>query len=388
MVLEKKLIDWVIKNKNLLFLIIVSLIGLLIRLSGLQFISKDMTKFLIPWFNEVASSGGLSALNKQIGDYNLIYQTIISVMTYLKVDCVISYKVISIFFDYILAIVVAFLVCYLKDKEKSSMYFCLSYTLVLFFPTVIINSAFWGQCDSIYTAFIVLMILQLLKEKYTSAFIFFGVSLAFKLQAIFVLPFILCYYFYKRKFSIFNFIISFGVFWGSGIVAFLYGRDLLAPLKIYAFQSGEYKRMYMNFPSFWMLIGENYNDFKISAILITFVLCGIALYLILSGAFSPDTKEKILLLATALIWTVILFLPSMHERYSYVLDIFLIVICFMDIKFLKYSVFSWMLSIFTYGNYLVKYRDWEIIYVMIYIILWGSFVYKVLNYQKNKTDFV
>lgn len=382
--LEKRSIDFIIKNKNWFLIIVVTLFGFLIRLYGFSLISSDMEHYLIPWFNEVKSSGGLAALDRQIGDYNLLYQTIISFMTYLKVDCVIIYKLISVLFDYVLAVSTALLVCKFTDKKPFGRTFCLSYTAVLFLPTVILNSAFWGQCDSIYTAFIILMLLQFLNEKYISAFVFFGIALAFKLQAIFILPFIICYYFYKKGFSILNLVISLAVFWASGILAFLNGRSLLAPLQIYSHQTGEYQSLFLNFPSFWALLGNNYERYKTFALIFTLVLCGLLLYCVISGLFTPDSKPKVILLATLSVWTVIMFLPSMHERYSYLLDILLICAPFISIKFLKYSAVGFILSLFTYGNFLVSNKGLDIILVIFYIFAWGGFAYSSFKFARTK----
>lgn len=381
--LEKKAVNIILDNKNWIFLAVVSILGVFVRLNGFSVISSDMENYLIPWFQEVTANGGLAALKIQVGDYNLIYQTIIGLISYLKVDCVIVYKLISLVFDYVLAIGTAFLICKITDKKPIGRTFCIAYTVTLFLPTVILNSSYWGQCDSIYTAFVVFMLLQFLREKYLSAFVLFGIAIAFKLQAIFILPFIICYYFYKKQFSILNFGISLLVFWSSGIVAFLFGRSLLAPLEIYTYQTGEYASMFLNFPSFWMLLGDDYETYKGFAILITLVLCGLLLYFVISGQFLPNTKQKTLLLAVVTVWTVIMFLPSMHERYSYLLDVLLICAVFVDLRFLKYSAASFILSLFTYGNFLVSNKGLDMILVIAYILSYAGFVHTAFKYNKE-----
>lgn len=64
-----------------------------------------------------------------------------------------------------------------------------TYTLIL--PGVIINSAVLGQCDSIYTAFVLMFIYYILKNKNKLTLFLFSIALSFKLQAIFVAPVIL-----------------------------------------------------------------------------------------------------------------------------------------------------------------------------------------------------
>ena len=57
----------------------------------------------------------------------------------------------------------------------------ITYALVLIIPTVMLNSGMWGQCDSIYTTFVILALYFLVKEKYSLSFIMLGISFAFKL---------------------------------------------------------------------------------------------------------------------------------------------------------------------------------------------------------------
>ena len=51
-----------------------------------------------------------------------------------------------------------------------------------------LNSAAWGQCDSIYAAFCLGSLYFLLRGRTWWACVFFGLALSFKLQAIFFLP--------------------------------------------------------------------------------------------------------------------------------------------------------------------------------------------------------
>ena len=70
-----------------------------------------------------------------------------------------------------------------------------AFTVIWISPVVLFNSSMWAQCDSIYTFFALLAVYLLYKEKNIPAFVFLGIALSFKLQAIFVLPFFLFIYF-------------------------------------------------------------------------------------------------------------------------------------------------------------------------------------------------
>ena len=79
---EQKLLEIINKYKNILFLFVISVLGLVIRLQGIHFISYDMSHFLIPWYNTIAEKGGFHSLKGQVGDYNILYQTFVASSTY------------------------------------------------------------------------------------------------------------------------------------------------------------------------------------------------------------------------------------------------------------------------------------------------------------------
>ena len=64
------------------FMVIVSIV---IRYLGMEFISSDYNLFLKHWYSDIKELGGLSALSQQVGDYNVTYQIVIALFTYLDV---------------------------------------------------------------------------------------------------------------------------------------------------------------------------------------------------------------------------------------------------------------------------------------------------------------
>ena len=97
-------------------------------------------------------------------------------------------------FDWVLAITAGVIARSISTHEREWVG-CLAYCAVLLSPIVFLNSAAWAQCDAIYSDFALLAILHLERKQYTRAMCFLGVSFAFKLQAVFVLPIFLFVYF-------------------------------------------------------------------------------------------------------------------------------------------------------------------------------------------------
>ncbi len=380
---ESRIADWIIKYAPYFLIGIATLVAVLIRFDSRKFFSGDSSNFLIPWFQQIRNNGGLASLKAQIGDYNLLYQTLIAFMTYLpfigddQYKIMYCYKALSCIFDFTLAGAVAYTVCSLKGKRYFGNTFALAYAIVLFLPTVIMDSSQWAQCDSIYSTFAVLFICFFYKEKYVRAFVFYGIALAFKFQTIFLLPFVLAYYFYRKRFSIFYFFISVGVFWLSGIFAYFNGRPLYAPFTLYFAQTNTYGEMYMNFPSIWQLFGNDYPRYKNFAVILAFSICLIGFYIIVSGKKKIDDPAKYLTSAIWFVFSCVLVLPAMHDRYAYLMDILLVIAAFLDKKNFKYAFICILMSFKSYPGYLIFQDHLSFLDPMIYVAAWAHFTYSV-----------
>lgn len=377
---EYKTQDYLLKYKDYICIFIAYVMAVVLRVLGRNFVSRDMAICLIPWFNETKERGGLDALSEQTGNYGVLYQTIISLMTYINIYEVYQYKLLSIFFDILLSIFIYKIVSEHTDCFNRKLG-VLAAVLFLLLPTVFLNSSFWGQCDSIYSFFCIASLYYLRKESFVKSFVCLGVAFAFKLQTLFILPFILFFYFKNRKFSILYFLLAVATFWMTGIIAFIEGRSLLAPFVIYGSQMDEYHKMYMNFPSFWALVGRSYGVLKYVSIIFTGIV-------ILVGGYVYVVKKKFdkyfYEIVAWFVWTMLLFLPSMHERYAYLLDIIMFVMCFFDLRYIKYAFATSFLSLLTYGNYLLMNDGYSLIplYSLFYFAMYILYSYELIKYEK------
>ncbi|MCF0185109.1 MAG: hypothetical protein HUJ98_01305 [Bacteroidaceae bacterium] len=324
---EKAVTDFVLKYKNLIFLAVITILAMYVRLLNRDFESGDFRFFLGPWYDTMAERGGLKGLSEALGDYGMPYQFIIGLMTYIPITKLHLYKYISCSFDFFMAFFVGKTVC-IKDEQKliNNNKFIIAYGITLFIPTVYMNSAMWAQCDSMYCFFIVHFLYCFLKEHYNRAFAVLGFAFALKLQAVFILPFIFYVYFSKKNFSIFKMFFSLLTFLVCNLPGYLFGRSFFEPLYIYMYQSREYKGMYLNYPSFWNLLLDDYEVFGRFAILLTMAILGIGLFIVISKNEVFSDIDNALLIAAWTVYTCVMFLPNMHERYGYLADILLLVI--------------------------------------------------------------
>lgn len=314
---EEKVINFCKKNYIILFVILITFLAFFVRFKMLDFASYDYNNFLKPWFDDLKSNGGLKGLATYKGDYNAPYMTILALLTYLPINSLYSVKFVSIVFDFLLAISSGLLVKELVKQNKKN-YFVLTYAILLFVPSVLLNGAYWCQCDSIYTTFIVLSLLFLVKEKYILSFIMLGLSLSFKLQFIFILPLYLILYVMKKKFSILNFLIIPMVDIVLCLPAIIYGKPILDCLTVYFKQTATYsKSLVLNFPNIYQIFTGNVDIFYTLGEVITIFVCALTLMYILYKKIKFNS-EKILLLGIWFITTLTFLLPGMHERYLFV----------------------------------------------------------------------
>ena len=393
--LENKFIDAINKHRNVLLLVLLFALGAAIRWAGRYFVSEDMTYCLMPWFEKIKAAGGLPALSNQVGDYGILYQTLISIMTYLPIQSVVQYKLLSSLFDIPLALVAAAIyrdvrlsdkVATPETRSRVRMQSWLVAAVVWLLPTVMLNSSYWGQCDSLYATCCLATLYLLRRNSFVGAFVMLGLAFACKLQTVFILPIIGVYYLVQKRFSLFWILLSVVVMWLSGIVAFAYGRNLLSPILIYSGQVGHYQEMYMSFPSLWMLVGNDYWSMRWFAILLTFAVLAVGLWYCLNHKQNILCNERFYAVAAWFMWSMLLFLPSMHDRYAYLLDLLLVLLACWDRRFTKYAVITVLISLYYYGIYLFGDRgNGHVMAAVIYLVTYLHFTWTLVRQVESDT---
>ena len=384
---EQKIIDILIANRILFFLCMVTILSLFIRFCYRDFISIDAEGFLLPWYDEIKEKG-INSLASQVGDYNILYQFIIYVFTLLPIKSLYAYKLLSVIFDYALAIIVSFLMVDDKKGQKldllKSYKFAEVYCVVLFSPIVFLNSSCWAQCDSIYTFFVFAALYSYNKEKYGMMFMLLGMAFSFKFQTIFILPFLLILYVMQKRFSLAYFFIIPLTLVVSALPGIIMGRSIMDPFSIYMNQTGTYNTISLNYNSFWNIIGgwsggeSDFAEFKIMAVVFTTTILGGILMKVISSNYSLDLYGLILLLHITT-YTCILFLPTMHERYGFIYEITAILLVFFDKRFFFYGVGVILLSCMTYGYFLFGVEYPSLIMSIFNVALYCGYVYRFSN---------
>lgn len=374
------MIDFITRHLIPIAFIVVTVLGILIRIPLRDCISNDANKYLLPWYEEILNNG----LSSQVGNYNFPYQLAIFFLTKLPMKPLYAYKLLSCGFDLLLAVICALLVFDITKKRSHTL---LVYCAVLLSPVVILNSAAWAQCDSIFVFFAVCGLYLLLKDKTFFAMLCFGLSLAFKLQAVFFFPGLMILYFMRKDFSIGHFLAIPLAMVVLSLPMIFWGRSLLELVSVYAGQSDTYHYMTVDYPSLYCIFSANdYDVYSKVAILLTVTALGALFFWIVYHRIEM-TKENTIMLLFLSAFTCVLFLPAMHERYGYPYEILAWVLVFLIPKTAPLCVGLQLLTLRTYSAYLFGTQINLTMLAFGNLILYCLYVYLLLKQmQENVND--
>lgn len=368
------------------FLMVVGLvlIGLLIRISLKSYESGDWEYFLEPWTNQLKEHG-FKALAVGYYNYTPIYMYILWFLTILPIDTLLGIKAVSILFDLLLAVTVAKIV----EEIKPGINVILPFGLVWLTPTVISNSAMWGQCDAIYTSFVMLSLLFLLKEQPGKAMLFYGLAFSIKLQSVFFAPMLVLLFFLK-KIRVRDLFWVPGVYLISIIPAWIAGRPFKELLLIYLGQTGANPTLSVIYPNIYYLIGNDvYLDlYGKTAIWFTMGVILVFMYYVLNNAYRLGLSQNVLIQTALICGSLVVFLlPNMRERYSYMVDILAIIYAFTNWKKFYVPLLRIVISYMAYTTYYRygMYTSYEILAILQIVLIMDGVFTLLTTVKKEET---
>lgn len=346
--------EGLLKNSaHLAFAVLFMLGAVVIRSFMLDFESDDYLAFLAPWTQFFRDNGGFKALGLSVGNYNLPYLYFLALFSYINISELYLIKLLSIVFDVLLAWACMKLAS-LFVNGRLRLIIC--FFAVLLCPTVVINGAYWAQCDSIYTFFAVFALYLALNDKPVCAMVSIAASFAFKLQAVFVMPvfFVLLV---ARKIKFKHLFVFPAAYIAMMLPALLAGRPLWDTLTLYFSQAGTVgDAMNYNAPSLTSMFAWSENTRQWSTILIAaafaFMLCVYAVAVIKRRKLD---NRVIFGLAVLLAAAIPYLLPHMHDRYFYAAGMLCIVLAFTDTRFFIMPILAELASLHCYYAYFIRY---------------------------------
>ena len=278
----------------------------------------DYQNFLAVWVEWFRTNGGLRALGTPVGNYNVPYLTLLALFSKAGMRDLYWIKLISIAFDVVLAFGVMQLVGRFTDRSWRKL---MTFFLVLFWPTVVLNGALWGQCDSVYSALLILGLWLILADRPWAGVAAMGAAFAFKLQAVFLLPMLLLFWIARRlkwyhlaAFPAVNIVLV--------LPAVLAGRGLWDALTVGFQQTGSIgEALNYNSPSIFAFFVRIADAKSASFVGILAAALTLLLLAVVVWHFRSVLNERVLLLCAVIMSIAVpFFLPHMHDRYFFCAD--------------------------------------------------------------------
>ena len=316
----------------------------------LSYQTLDYKDFLSKWVDFYRNNGGFASFAYPLGNYNIPYLYFLCLFSYLSIPDLYLIKLLSILFDVLLAWGAAMLLGTAR-KEKNLQLAC--YFTVLLLPTVILNGALWGQCDSIYVALALLGLWLAMTDRPVRSMLCFTLSFGFKLQAVFLLP-MLAVLWMKKKFKLWHFALFPAFYVLLVLPAVALGKPFLDTLTLYASQTGSIgDGLNYNSPSIFAIFWH-VQDAEAAASL---GLAGAFTYLAALLLFCLFRRERLTeraMLAVALLMAVGIpfLLPHMHDRYFFGADVLSVVLAYAALWCVPAAPLTQFASLLGYHAYL------------------------------------
>lgn len=374
-------------NKRLAIAVIALAVAFAVRASMLDYRSGDYNTFLVRWVDYYRQNGGFAALKDSLGNYNFPYMYFLSLFSYSHWSDLYLIKFLSILFDVILAFAMMKMAGVFTSSKSKRLW---AYLITLLLPTVIINGAKWGQCDSIYVAFALLALWLVLADRPKLAMVCITLSFSFKLQAVFILPVFLVMLFAKKiKFrDYFIFPITYVIIVLPAVIA---GRPFKDAILLYYNQATSAgQSLNLNSPSIFSLVRGEVNTPALSAAGIAIAFLFVFLIFFWTYRKRKSLNNEVLLFVSLLFAVGIpLFLPHMHDRYFFMADVLTLMPAILYPAFAPVTILTSLASYLCYYSYLnqtyllpIQYGTIALIGVLFILVINTSYLLSSRRYSR------
>lgn len=343
--LKKYQLDWA----DILYLAAITAIGLAIRVILRVVTTMDWEMYWDPWISDLKEMG-FSYLATDRYDYAPSFVYILWVISKLPINPMTAYKSIHIVLDFAAAGVMGRMAAEVTGSKSKGI--C-AYGVMLLVPTIWADSALWAQCDIIFMLFVLLCFYCLFREKPGTAMFFYGMAFAFKLQSLFIFPFLVILW-VNKKIKIQHFLWIPGLYFLSIIPAWIAGRPLIELINIYMAQGAQdVWSLSIKWANIYQIIGNKYFLLEYAEAG-TWLILGILMCIMFAMAQKRYRITNEFTVQTALFFAILTpyILPHMHERYGCLADILAILYAVMNRKRFYIPIVQILISFNCYMAYL------------------------------------
>lgn len=328
----------------------------------------DMQTAYLVWQAYLIEHGRWHALSQPVGMYFPAYYEVTTLTSYLDghVSRVDQIKLVSFCFDIFAAITAYGLAGRLTrhaGSEGPTVAQLVAPFTILAGPTIILNGAVWGQCDIVFSSFLLLCVWMVIADRGALAAFFFGLALSFKLQAVFLAPFVFAMVLARRIRWQHLFLVPAG--WVLALIPpILNGARVSEYLLQPSFQTGAFPALAIDIGNPWglaQLVGLSYRVGLPIGLVITVVLfLGIALWGARAGFRSPVNTLALAAFSTQ---AMPYFMPKMGDRYFLTAEVFLCVLSCVDYAFALPAGLVILASLLAYGEYFAPFARHFVLFV-------------------------
>lgn len=316
----------------------------------------DIRVWYLPWYQHIVSHGRLASLEASYADYNPPYLYLLSAFTLLDgtVLPVVVLKLVQLPAMLAMGVLGWSLCRAVGATQKRAV---LAGCVVLLAPEVVTNALVWGQADTLYTAFLLLMLRLLLSKRWNWAMAAFGAALAVKLQSVFVGP-VLVAMLLSGELPWASLLFTLPSYAAFMAPAWFAGRPFKDLLLIYRHQVSHYPKLAMNVANPYQLLmhwlrssgGTSAYGSSLGLVLGAIGTAGLIIWL----ARSPEMLRGRLLIASVALPLLLepYWLPKMHDRYYFAGDVLLVVLATLEPALAIPAVLTQAAVVFTYYLFL------------------------------------
>lgn len=338
-----------LNRMDLCYLAALTLIGLGIRVILRVVITDDWLMYWDPWISDLKEMG-FSYLATDRYDYTPTFVYILWAISRLPINPMTAYKGLHCVLDFVAAGILGKMIWKVTGSKRKGI---LSYGLFLIVPTIWANSALWAQCDIIFMTFLLLCFYYLFEDRPCKAMFFYGMAFVFKLQSLFIFPFLVILW-VNKKVDLKHFLWIPVLYFLSIVPAWIAGRPLMDLINIYMAQGAQdVWSLSIKWPNIYQIIGNQFFLLEYASAG-TWLILGILMIILYAMAQKRYRITNEFIVQMALFFAILTpwFLPHMHERYGCVADILAIIYAMMNTKKFYFPLVQILVSFNSYMAYL------------------------------------
>lgn len=338
-----------LNRMDLCYLAALTLIGLGIRVILRVVITDDWLMYWDPWISDLKEMG-FSYLATDRYDYTPTFVYILWAISRLPINPMTAYKGLHCVLDFVAAGILGKMIWKVTGSKRKGI---LSYGLFLIVPTIWANSALWAQCDIIFMTFLLLCFYYLFEDRPCKAMFFYGMAFVFKLQSLFIFPFLVILW-VNKKVDLKHFLWIPALYFLSIVPAWIAGRPLMDLINIYMAQGAQdVWSLSIKWPNIYQIIGNQFFLLEYASAG-TWLILGILMIILYAMAQKRYRITNEFIVQMALFFAILTpwFLPHMHERYGCVADILAIIYAMMNMKKFYFPLVQILVSFNSYMAYL------------------------------------